>query len=243
MSTLDQDRFDRIEARLAESEAKKEAVLGELVEARRSIAGLKSALAQAHEDDVVAPLVSHAFDKWRLLCRHPKAKLGPKRRELLAKALKRHGLDEVVRAIRGVARYPFVVDAARRSQGASAQRHDGLELICRDETTVEKFARLAWRADLEDGVILPGKCPRSVDVLADRFGWGEMVEMLDADYAPIGGLAEWWSPCPSCGSAGPTVRIRWSAGPFGELCCVAGCSQADVERAVEALVPAEERVA
>jgi hypothetical protein len=99
----------------------------------------------APETGAVAPASARAggvvvelFKHWQRVHGHPSAKLDPKRRRTIERALKSHGADAVRAAIDGCARSPF-----HRGQNDRGQVYDDLGLILRDASQIEKFAALA----------------------------------------------------------------------------------------------------
>ncbi len=88
------------------------------------------------------------FDHWRAKLEHPRAKLDPKRTRLIRDRLKQFSADDLCRAVDGCARSDFHMGKHPKTQG---QRHDAIELICRDAAHVEKFLELAERPSTNGG--------------------------------------------------------------------------------------------
>jgi aminopeptidase N len=90
---------------------------------------------------------------WRETCGHPKAKVSMdgKRADAIWARLtqkpKAFSVDELKRAVYGCSLFPYVGQGGRVRAGTPKQRFDDLELICRDEKSVERFIELA---DMED---------------------------------------------------------------------------------------------
>lgn len=96
--------------------------------------------AREHE---LFPTAKECFDLWRKVCKHPGSGFSPKRFEQVRPFLERHGRELVERAIRGAA---FEAFETRRRNG-SMKRHDGWELIFRDDDKFEEFANRAPRRE------------------------------------------------------------------------------------------------
>jgi hypothetical protein len=82
--------------------------------------------------------VTAIFDHWKAVCKHTNAVLDPKRRGLIEKALKSHGLTVAMDAVTGCSRSAWHMGANDR--GA---RFDDLTLILRDASRIEQFAAMA----------------------------------------------------------------------------------------------------
>jgi hypothetical protein len=111
---------------------------------RREITRLKSELAQQNEQMVEAPVIQAVFDYWRLRCRKGRksVKLGDKRRAAIKGRLRDGYTPKQIRiAIDGAVVGAFEKDG---------KRFDDLELICRDEVTLERFIS-RWAEHIERG--------------------------------------------------------------------------------------------
>jgi hypothetical protein len=108
-------------------------------------ADLKAELTNPEQDGPATEEEKALHALWQELCHHEKAALGPSRLPALRRALRSSwgGHEKVERAIRGVAKFPFMVDGKRRSHGKAKDRYDDLELIVRNERNLERFAALA----------------------------------------------------------------------------------------------------
>lgn len=78
------------------------------------------------------------FDHWALMCGKRKPVLDPKRRALIERSLKRHGLAVCLRAVDGVAGSDW-----HRGGNPSRKEYTDLGLILRDADHIEGFAALA----------------------------------------------------------------------------------------------------
>jgi hypothetical protein len=115
----------------------------ELVAKRREIGRLRGELTKQRQSSPEHQSVQAVFDHWRAECGHDKAKLGEKRAAVVRARLRDNFTeDQLLRAVDGVAMFPFVVNGQRRAKGKPDQRYDDLELICRNEVNVEKFIGL-----------------------------------------------------------------------------------------------------
>lgn len=124
------------EVREPKSDTKSEAEEEKKTESAREALAFPSASA----GPVSASPVQETFDYWRQVHKHPNARLDPKRKAAIERALKSHGADVVRRAIDGCARSDF---HKARGKHAGGHVHDDLTLILRDATHVERFADLA----------------------------------------------------------------------------------------------------
>jgi hypothetical protein len=70
---------------------------------------------------------------------------------LLARLREKVSPFKIMRAIDGVAAFPFVVRGERAVAGAPNQRHDDLQLICRSGANIDRFARLAPDDETDGG--------------------------------------------------------------------------------------------
>lgn len=218
-----------LQERAISEHEKREALIDELVELRRKNGGLRGKLAKMEKVDAPEAVVAFCFARWAD-GQPGTPTLGPKRAELLGRAInaKWGGRDRVLKAIRGASRYPYVVNAQRRGVGRDEERHDGLALILRDEEQLEKFCKLANRADVADGfrVGRPEVCER----LSSRFGADQVVPLMD-EFVVDRSEPQWWAPCPSCGAkewtAAP-LAVTWGERGKGKLKCLRGCSERDV---------------
>lgn len=85
--------------------------------------------------------IAELFDYWRRHCKHPGSRFSAKRFHVALPYVEAHGIDLCRRAIDGAAFDPFTT---RRKNG-STKRHDGWELIFRDDAKFEEFANRAPR--------------------------------------------------------------------------------------------------
>lgn len=92
---------------------------------------------------------------WRTVCNHPRALVpldgirAEKAWARLTQEPKSFTLEQLKRACDGAGEFPYVGPGGRSRTGTAKQRFDDLELICRDEKTVERFIELADMADAE----------------------------------------------------------------------------------------------
>ena len=196
-----------------EADERNAALQNALTKQGRETVALKGELAKIQAADPVAPKLQLAYSRWReLLSPGARAKPGPKRSKAGAAAIKRDGLERVLRAIYGAYRFPYVAKGGRAASGPESARYDDFELILRDEVNVLKFEKLAFRAMVEDGVIRPGQRPDVCDLLGAKYGENQIVELTDVFDVPLDGIAEWWVPCPNHEHVhiGATpMRVRW----------------------------------
>lgn len=76
---------------------------------------------------------------------HPQAKLGDKRRKVIASRLKEgYSVDELKRAIDGCKASPW-----HQGQNGNKRKYDDIELICRNASKVDQFIGLAKTRNTE----------------------------------------------------------------------------------------------
>lgn len=91
---------------------------------------LKNVAQSARREQVAA-----VFDHWRITMDHPRSVLDDKRRRLIEARMKDgYSTDDLKAAITGCSRSPF-----HMGQNEQGTRYDGLELILRDGSKVDKF--------------------------------------------------------------------------------------------------------
>jgi hypothetical protein len=90
------------------------------------------------DDPKPDPSVTEIFDHWRETLDHPRAVLDSKRRGLITRAIKAHGVDKVRDAITGCRASPHHM--GKNKDGAV---YDGLDLILRSADHIERFAARA----------------------------------------------------------------------------------------------------
>lgn len=78
--------------------------------------------------------VAEVFDHWRAVMGHPRAKLDPKRRRVIAAALKLYSLDDCKAAIDGCRASPF-----HMGENDRRERYDGIDLIFRSADKIDGF--------------------------------------------------------------------------------------------------------
>ena len=124
----------------------------DLAAKRRIISTLRNQLEQHAQESEDAALVEPVIEYWRWKLDHPRARSSAKRILCVSARMKRdgHTIEEVFRAIDGCALKPYVGDRGRCSQGKRSERHDGLDLICKDEETFDRFTRYREASVMED---------------------------------------------------------------------------------------------
>jgi len=141
-----------VSEKLTELLARKEEALTlierDLRNKRAQVRRLQRERAGAAEASPLYPYARKAFDYWRSL-------LMPKAREFsdkrLAAVMARlaaaddpdAGLTLIMRACDGIAKLPYVTNKGRSAEGRSSERQVELELICRSEANLMRFASYA----------------------------------------------------------------------------------------------------
>lgn len=79
--------------------------------------------------------IQQIFEHWKTVMRHPNAKLDPKRKALISKALRLgYGIEQLCHAITGRSMTPHNMGDNDRGQ-----RYDGLHVILRDADQIDRF--------------------------------------------------------------------------------------------------------
>ena len=118
----------------------------------RQIARLKAELSKERGASPLMQDAQEVFDCWvDKLGKNKRTTFGPARQKAVLARLNERSLveggdrkDDLLAAVRGMAAKPFVGPQGRQADDSNgAKRHDDLTLVCRDETTVERFAGYA----------------------------------------------------------------------------------------------------
>lgn len=123
----------------------------ELRAKRRIITQLKRELEEYQEKSPHAEAIKAVCEAWRENG-HQRAKTpmnGERAMKVRARLGNRFTKDDLLKAVEGAKRFPYVVNGQRVAKGKPKERFDDLELICRNEKTVERFMELA--TDRDDG--------------------------------------------------------------------------------------------
>lgn len=114
----------------------------------RQIARLKAELEKQRHSSPLMQDAQEVFDCWvDKLGKNKRTTFGPARQKAVLARLGEKALsdsgerrDDLLLAVKGMARLPFVGPKGRQADNTQgAKCHDDLSLICRDETTVERF--------------------------------------------------------------------------------------------------------
>lgn len=117
----------------------------ELRQYRAKVRRLENEKAKERMEYLRRAEVEQVFNKWRLLCKHPRSKLTNERFDAVQKLLdQEYTVDEIGKAITYIAAFPFMISGERRQRGKPSQQWDDLELICRNGGKMEKFATLGY---------------------------------------------------------------------------------------------------
>lgn len=119
---------------------------------RREADVLRRELQQVREEDPKSQMIRDVCDYWmQALGKTKRTKCptnGARWNKVRSRMNDGYTAAQLKRAIDGCARFPFVGPRGRQpDEQSGAKRHDDLELICRDETTVERFIGYADQAD------------------------------------------------------------------------------------------------
>ena len=124
------------------------------------------------------------FDYWRLRIAPTAKEFDEKRWNAVhARIAGGHTVDHIKRAIDGVRLRPYIVDGKRSSQGEGTQKFADLELICRSEDHLNRFAAMAEVNDVIN--------KRKADGLFDPEHVKAMQRALRPAYERLGELRAW----------------------------------------------------
>lgn len=233
---------DRLQEALKWAVIDKENAQADVAAKNRELGGVRAELTKQRQNSPEAAGVRDVFDHWvKVLGKDPSrqkpdSKLGEKRQaKIRARLREGFTVDELKRAIDGLARRPFVGPKGRMAQGSQSQRFDDLTTALADETTVPRFIGYA-ETEPESNVVELVPSPkgvtrdpwhrpldRAVAALRREFGsdavrgeWGDHEFRADC----------WWSVCPVQPGLGQPMRLQEKGGvPGGSLiaACAHGC--------------------
>jgi hypothetical protein len=203
----------------------------QMIRTARAEQATRNELNRVRETSPRAQQVRGVCDHWQKT--HPRAKCpanGKRWQKVDARLRDGFTADQLVKAVDGCMRFPFVAAGGRRSSGKQAERYDDLELICRDEATVERFIELADRVDEP---VAPPARPRS----HQRHAAPVHDPMLEVQKALTAYGCQWrasgdgqtvMSQCPAHDDRQASLKVFWASGYPGEpgkllVHCFAGC--------------------
>lgn len=171
----------RMEERLVELTQERNGLVDQIASMARQIGHLKGELSKQRADSPKMQDAREVFDYWvDKLGKTKRTTFGPARQKCVIARLNEKALtedgdrkDDLLAAVRGMALKPFVGPQGRQEDDSNGgKRHDDLTLVCRDETTVERFAGYV----LEQPV--PVKQPGMPEEIADLFARGELDRLV-----------------------------------------------------------------
>jgi hypothetical protein len=201
----------------------------EFKQAIREKGRLKAELAKQREESPQAQDARRVFDHWVVrLGKNANTVFGPAREKAVQARLQEFPVEVVLKAVDGCALMPWVGPHGRQAdEGKGAKRHDELALICRDETTVERFAGYVDQPT-------PEPEPRVFRSRRDHPVWDEPVNRillelrkLELSYRPGGAVGTWMAQCPAHEDREASLSIR-EVEDRVLLNCFAGCHVAEI---------------
>lgn len=142
------NKLERANDQLVAEREEKQGLATLLGRKQAEVERLKTERRRQEEEDPEWQLVKRVGDAWRAECGHPRAKFpadGLRAGKVRARLRERFSVEDLLKAVRGASRFPYVVNGRRAPHGPAEARHDDLELICRSEKHVETFIALADR--------------------------------------------------------------------------------------------------
>lgn len=185
--------------------------------AGRAEVALRRELSDHREDEPEAKAIREVCEHWKKRLNHERAKTpltGTRAQKVRARLREKFTVEDLKKAIDGCARKPYVGPGGRKSSGKPADRHDDLELICRDEKHVERFIEIA---DEPDEPVVTQRAPQppgpsGVDALLSRL---EGVRQAR--------LGQWEARCPAHDDRNASLSV--GQGDKGAVVhCHAGCT-------------------
>lgn len=252
MSAELQAQVERLREALKWAVLDKENAQADVTAKNREIGSLKAELTKQRQSSPEAKGVQEVFDHWvHALGKDPSrtkpdSKLGEKRQaKIRARLRESFTVDELKRAIDGLAAMPYVTAKGRAETGSHSQLYDDLTIALADETTVPRF--IAYLDTPSNVTPLPARSVALADdpfrrpldraVLALRREFGDDAVFGDFDHDKFHADC-WWSVCPVKPDAGHPTRLRERGGiPGGSLVldCVHGCLPSQLADAIRQL--------
>lgn len=187
----------------------------------RQIGKLKAELEEHIGRSPLSADINEICEAWRTKCGHPKAKTplnGARALKVKARLGDKFTKDDLLQAVEGASKFPYVVNGRRSQAGESHERFDDLELICRNEKQVEGFMKLA------------GQRKESRYIASARMYWAELNRAgLDPTTPENPNSPEFKAFCPSCAG-----ELTISPGPGNDLTdmvdvtCSKGCERSRI---------------
>lgn len=216
---------------------------------RREAEALRRQLREAREEDPKSQQIREVLDHWKRALNHPKAKTtldGARAQKVKARINQGFTVAQLKRAIDGCAYVPYVGPRGRQAtEDHGAKRHDDIDLICRDETYVERFLRYADEHEqpklTDQPQPEPAPAPERRERPRPRRTETPIERVLIAlnsngctvnDHHPSYS-DQWSAQCPAHDDRDPSLSVHRN--PDGQvlLTCWAGCATEDVLRALD----------
>lgn len=142
------EQNDALQQRAVADRDRIDALVNTVMEKDHKIAALKGQLTKLRQDSPKMADAQEVFEFWvRRLGKNARTTFGPARQTKVIARLNEKSLHpeldrkaELKWAVRGMEAMPFVGPQGRQGTAErGGKRHDDLSLVCRDETTVERF--------------------------------------------------------------------------------------------------------
>ena len=119
----------------------------DLATKRRTIKSLQGDKTRARKEYARREEVVDCFNHWAEVTGHSRSKMSDDRFDVIKARLEEgYSVDQVKLAFDGLAAFPYVVNAQRKSEGSRAQKFDDVEHACSKGSRLERLANLGWEA-------------------------------------------------------------------------------------------------
>ncbi len=133
--------------------------------------------------DIKKNPVTQIFDHWKAIMSHPRASLDPKRKNLIAGALKSFSVDDLKSAIDGCSKTPHNMGDNDRGEV-----YDGLHVIFKDAHQIERFIKNSMEPPKKVRKLTNSERIRKEGIEADLQDMKEIEEELEEEIRSKGGM-------------------------------------------------------
>lgn len=208
---------------------------------RRENGRLKTELEKARGQHIGQGDANRVFDHW---CQRFGKRKGTKfgeARQRKVKARLREGFsaDDLCKAVDGCHRAPFQLFSKHVAKPhPQATRRDGLDYICQDEASVERFVQIAEHGPEDEQMSRQTGGAKVVPIRRDRRPDRTALDLADHLEFASGlsvrdhGFGRWSAQCPSHDDSDPSLSIRECEDGTILIHCFAGCTTEEVVKSI-----------